>query len=98
MLTARLPPAAAPARHGIHGYAQPVGYLPGCQARRGDLEFDRIGRLYLPDTLVDLLIRFLSQNEGKLSKRGREKEFEKLTEKEIQAIEAKYAEVFSLAE
>ncbi len=48
----------------------------------------------MPDTLVDLLIRFLSQNNGKLSKRRRAKEFEKLTEKEIQAIEAKYAEVF----
>ena len=48
----------------------------------------------MPDNLVDLLIRFLSQNDGKLSKRGRAKEFEKLTEREIQAIEAKYAEVF----
>ena len=49
----------------------------------------------MPDKLVDLLIRFLSQNDGNLSKRGRAKEFEKLTEKEIQAIEAKYAEVFN---
>ena len=48
----------------------------------------------MPDNLVDLLIRFLSQNDGKLSKRGRAKEFEKLTEKEIQAIEIKYAEIF----
>jgi len=52
----------------------------------------------MPDNLVDLLIRFLSQNEGKLSKRGQTKEFEKLTKREIQAIEAKYAEVFSLVE
>ena len=52
----------------------------------------------MPDNLVDLLIRFLSQNEGQLSKRGQAKEFEKLTEKEIKAIEAKYAEVFSLVE
>ena len=48
----------------------------------------------MPDHLVDLLIRFLFQNNGKLSKRGRSKEFDKLTDKEIQAIEAKYAEVF----
>ncbi len=48
----------------------------------------------MPDKLVDLLIRFLSQNDGKLSKRGRAKEFDKLTEKEIQAIEVKYVEVF----
>lgn len=48
----------------------------------------------MPDKLVDLLIRFLSQNGGNLSKRGRAKEFDKLTKKEIQAIEAKYAEIF----
>jgi len=48
----------------------------------------------MPDDLVDLLIRFLSQNDGRLSKRGRGKGFEKLTEKEIQAIEIKYAEIF----
>lgn len=48
----------------------------------------------MPDSLVDLLIRFLSQNDGKLSKRAREREFEKLTSSEIQVIEGKYAEVF----
>ncbi|WP_136810850.1 Fic family protein [Desulfosediminicola flagellatus] len=48
----------------------------------------------MPDRLVDLLIRFLSQNDGKLSKRKRAKEFEELTEKEIQAIESKYLEIF----
>ncbi len=41
-----------------------------------------------------MLIRFLSQNDGKLSKRGRAKEFEELTEKENQAIETKYGELF----
>ena len=50
--------------------------------------------LDMPDKLVDLLIRFLSQNGGNLSKRGRAKEFDKLTDNEIQAIETKYAEVF----
>jgi Fic family protein len=48
----------------------------------------------MPDKLVDLLIRFLAQNGGKLSKRAREKEFEKLTDREIQAIEQKYEGVF----
>ena len=50
--------------------------------------------LDMPDRLVDLLIRFLSQNDGKLAKRKRTKEFEELTDKEIQAIEEKYLEVF----
>lgn len=48
----------------------------------------------MPDKLVDLLIRFLTQNDGKLSKRAREKEFDKLTDKEIYAIEKKYADIF----
>lgn len=48
----------------------------------------------MPDNLVDLLIRFLSQNNGKLSKRGQKKEFAKLTDREIQAIEQKYEEIF----
>ncbi len=48
----------------------------------------------MPDKLVDLLIRFLSQNDGKLSKRARKREFEKLTDDEIQAIEKKYAEIY----
>jgi hypothetical protein len=48
----------------------------------------------MPDKLVDLLIRFLSQNDGMLSKRARKREFEKLTNPEILAIERKYAEIF----
>ncbi len=48
----------------------------------------------MPDKRVDLLIRFLNQNNGKLSKRRREKEFNALTDKEVQAIENKYDEIF----
>ena len=48
----------------------------------------------MPDTRVDLLIRFLTQNNGTLSMRAKENEFKKLTDREIQAIEHKYAEIF----
>lgn len=48
----------------------------------------------MPDKMVDLLITFLRQNEGILSKRALGKEFDKLTDKEAQAIESKYREVF----
>jgi len=44
----------------------------------------------LPDTKVDLLINFLNQNKGILSKNKREKEFEELTDKEVLAIEENY--------
>ncbi|OEU72581.1 MAG: cell filamentation protein Fic [Desulfuromonadales bacterium C00003068] len=49
----------------------------------------------MPDKLADLLIRFLSQNNGTLSKRARAGEFEKLTDPEIKAIEQKFAEIFT---
>ncbi len=48
----------------------------------------------MPDKLVDMLIRFLNQNKGKLSKRARDKEFNKLTEVEIETIERKYDDIF----
>jgi hypothetical protein len=46
----------------------------------------------ISDRLLDLLIRFLRQDNGILSKRAREKEFAMLTDVEVQTIEAKYAE------
>ena len=48
----------------------------------------------LPDKMIDLLIRFLNQNDGRLSKRAREREFSTLTGREVQAIENKYDEIF----
>ena len=48
----------------------------------------------MPDKMVDLLIRFLNQNNGQLSKRARKKEFFQLTDDEVLAIERKYDEIF----
>jgi len=48
----------------------------------------------MPDRLVDLLIRFLSQNDGKLSMRARDKEFSQLTVGEVQTIERQYDDIF----
>jgi len=44
----------------------------------------------MPGPVLDLLLKFLSQNGGQLSKRAREKEFKALTEQEIEAIELLY--------
>ena len=49
----------------------------------------------MPDNTVDLLFRFLRQNKGALSKRAREKEFAKLTDKEVSEIEAIYKDAFN---
>ena len=48
----------------------------------------------MPDKLVALLVRFLDQNEGKLSKRAREKEFAQLKDSELTVIQNKYIEIF----
>ena len=48
----------------------------------------------LPDTKVDLLIKFLNQNKGKLSKNKRTKKFDELTNDEINSIEEFYASLF----
>ena len=48
----------------------------------------------MPDKMVALLIRFLEQNDGKFSQRAKNQEFEKLTDKEAEAIENKFAEIF----
>jgi len=48
----------------------------------------------MPDKLVAMAVHFLDQNNGKLSKRARDKEFNGLTEKEILNLEARYKEVF----
>ncbi len=60
-----------------------------------DLLYDFINNyVEMPDRLVDLMIGFLNQHNGKFSKRARAKEFAALTDMEVQAIENKYVEVF----
>lgn len=48
----------------------------------------------MPSTQVELLRKFLAQNEGRLSARARDKEFAALTDEETLRIEAIYAENF----
>ncbi len=48
----------------------------------------------MPERLSDLLFRFLHQNNGRLSRRGREREFAELTDDEVLGIEAIYRESF----
>ncbi len=49
----------------------------------------------MPDHLADLLINFLEQNKGKLSKRAKEKEFQALSEKECESLEKSYSLIFT---
>ena len=49
----------------------------------------------MPDKTVALLIRFLEQNNGKLSDRARTKEFSALDNNEIELIENQYQNIFN---
>jgi hypothetical protein len=52
----------------------------------------------MPKSTLDLLWRFLQQNDGKLSKRAREREFSKLTDTETSAIQEVFAQVWGEAD
>lgn len=64
--------------------------------RRYDQFAERVQAIIdMPGPTIDLLFRFLQQNEGGLSKRAREKEFAALTDKESRDIEDIYQQVFA---
>ena len=48
----------------------------------------------MPDRTIGLLVRFLRQNGGTISKRGREQEFVRLSDEEVARVEAIYGSVF----
>lgn len=48
----------------------------------------------MPDSLMDLLFRFLQQNDGRLSRRARTKEFSALSNEEVVKVERIYEEGF----
>lgn len=48
----------------------------------------------VPDKMLALLVKFLEQSNGSISKRAREKEFEAFKDHEIKEIEDKYQEIF----
>lgn len=52
------------------------------------------GIVDMPDRTIDLLFHFLHQNEGRLSRRAREKEFGQLTDAEVSSVEASYLASF----
>ncbi|MDP3830918.1 MAG: Fic family protein, partial [Ignavibacteriaceae bacterium] len=53
-------------------------------------------RFQMPDKTVALLLRFLEQNNGLLSKRARDREFVELTDEEVKEIEHKYKMFFDI--
>ncbi|CAL4869294.1 hypothetical protein MMA231_03586 (plasmid) [Asticcacaulis sp. MM231] len=48
----------------------------------------------MPDRMIELLINFLHQGQGRLSKRAREKEFKALRDDEVALLETAYGDIF----
>ena len=67
-----------------------VDYLCKYDEMKGYLD----DNLEMPDKTVALLIRFIEQNDGQLSKRARVKEFGALTDEEARDIESRYQKIF----
>jgi Fic family protein len=70
---------------------QEVSYLKKYDEMKAWLD----DRFQMPDKLVALLIMFLEQNNGTLSRRAKEKEFNALTEEEVKEIENRYKMYFT---
>lgn len=51
----------------------------------------------MPGKTIDLLFRMLRQNKGRLSKRGREREFAQLTAQEVHQVEEAYAGIIEIS-
>lgn len=69
---------------------QEINYLAHYDAFKNFIDED----FEMPDNLISVLVRFLEQNQGVLSKRAKEKEFSMLTQKEVKQIEAGYRSIF----
>jgi hypothetical protein len=73
-----------------HDLPREIDYL-----RRHDAALQRImNTVEMPDRLAQSLVLFIRQNNNRLGRRRRESEFEKLTDKEVAAIEAIVTEEF----
>jgi hypothetical protein len=69
---------------------QEINYLANYDAFKTYMEEE----FEMPDKLISVLLRFLEQNQGVLTKRAQEKEFSMLTEREVKRIESAYSEIF----
>lgn len=73
-----------------HIVPKEMSYLANYEVFKNYLEEE----FEMPDKLVATLVRFLEQHQGRLSKRAKEKEFNMLSEKEIEKIETAYSSIF----
>ena len=67
-----------------------INYLANYDAFKAYIEEE----FEMPDKLISVLLRFLEQNQGVLTKRAKEKELSMLTEREVKRIESTYSEIF----
>jgi hypothetical protein len=82
-------------RHTVeHDLPREIDYL-----RRHDEAIRRImDTVEMPDHLAGNLVMFIRQNKGKLSKKRREREFQRLSDEEVTLIEAIVNDAFAASE
>jgi Fic family protein len=73
-----------------HIIPKEVAYLTQYDAFKKTIEDE----FEMPDDLIALLVRFLEQNNGKLSRRAKDKEFKNLADSEVQKVEKAFREIF----
>jgi 2'-5' RNA ligase len=76
----------------IHTIPNEIRYLENYDTFKNWLD----DHIPMPDKMVSLLIIFLSQNNGRLSRRALDKEFAELEHDDVEQIESKYREVFEM--
>jgi Fic family protein len=69
---------------------QEVAYLEKYSRMKDFIE----AHFEMPDQTISLLVRFLEQGNGRLSKRARTKEFKTLTDEEVERVEEAFGEIF----
>jgi len=74
-----------------HDLPEEIKYL----RRHDEMQREIMETIEMPDRLAQDLIMFIRQNNGKLPKKRREKEFAALTDDEVMQIEVMYEEIFA---
>ncbi len=75
-----------------HDLPRQIEYLARFDEAKGRIQ----SFMEMPDEMISSLINFISQNNGVLSKKRRRREFEKMTDIEVEAAEAVVRDVFDM--
>ncbi|NEK55527.1 cell filamentation protein Fic, partial [Rhizobium leguminosarum] len=75
-----------------HDLPREIEYLARFDEAKGRIQ----SFIEMPDGMISSLINFVRQNDGVLAKKRRRREFEKMTDLEVEAAEAVVRDVFEM--